>query len=171
MNSFFVNFNKGSRTKRDNESNGNTLEDVLNAFNSDPCIEKIIGKPLKATHVGEISADMLKSTVDVHLPFVTKIINFSFENGCFSDELKLAEIRPIFKKNKGLDKENVSILSHVSNVFGKIMRMQIDAFIRDKISKVLTGFRGSHSIHHCLMFMLEMWKNTLHKGGYVSTFL
>ena len=171
MNSFFVNFNKGSRTKRDNESNGNTLEDVLNAFNSDPCIEKIIGKPLKATHVGEISADMLKSTVDVHLPFVTKIINFSFENGCFSDELKLAEIRPIFKKNKGLDKENVSILSHVSNVFGKIMRMQIDAFIRDKISKVLTGFRGIHSIHHCLMFMLEMWKNTLHKGGYVSIFL
>ena len=58
---------------------------------------------------------MLKSTVDIYLPFLTKIINYSFENGCFLDELKLAEISPIFKKNDSLNKENfrpVSILSH-----------------------------------------------------------
>ena len=58
---------------------------------------------------------MLKSTVDIYLPFLTKIINYSFENGCFLDELKLAEISPIFKKNDSLNKENfrpVGILSH-----------------------------------------------------------
>ena len=59
---------------------------------------------------------MLKSTVDIHLPFITKIIDNAFENGCFPDELKYAEVSPVFKKNDDLDKENyrpVSILPHV----------------------------------------------------------
>ena len=125
----------------------------------------------KATPVRDIPADILKSTVDIHLTFMTKIINVSFENGRFLDKLKLAEVRPIFKKNVDLDKENqrpVSILSHVSKVLERIMYMQIDTFMRDKLSKLLTGFRKNHSTQHCLMSMLEMWKNTLDKGGYVS---
>ena len=46
----------------------------------------------KATPVGDIPADMAKSTVDIHLPFITKMINVSFEYGYFSDELQLAEV-------------------------------------------------------------------------------
>ena len=93
--------------------------------------------------VGYIPAAMLKFTVDIHLPFLTKIINYSFENGCFPDELKLAEVSPIFKKNDDLDKENyklISILSHVPKVFERIMYKQIDIFMRDKVSKPLIGF-------------------------------
>ena len=48
------------------------------------------------------------------------------------------------------------------------MYKQIDNFMRDKLSKLLTSFRKNYSTQHCLMSMLEMWKNTLHKGGYVS---
>ena len=195
MNNFFINITQGLELKEDNEINANTLEDVLNTFNSHPSSERIrrtvktnekfsfqpVPKDLlreiilnldgsKATPVGDILADMLKSTVDIHVPFLTKIIN-SFENGCFPDELKLAEVSPIFKKNDYLDKENyrpVSILSHVSKVFERIMYKQIDNFMKDKLSKLLTGFRKNHSTQHCLMSMLEMWKNTLDKGGYVS---
>ena len=109
--------------------------------------------------------------MDINHPFITKIINVSFENGRFPDELKLAEVSPILKKNGDLDKENyrsVSILSHAPKVFERIMYMQIDTFMRDKLSKLLTGFRKNHSTQHCLMSMFEMWKNTLDKGGYVS---
>ena len=112
---------------------------------------------------------MLKSTVDIHFPFITKIINFSFENSRFPDEVKLAEVSTIFKKNDDLHKENspVRILSHVSKIFERIMYMQLDTFMRDKFSKLLTGFRKSHNIQHYFMSMLEMWKNTLDKG-YIS---
>ena len=95
----------------------------------------------------------------IHLPFKTKIINFSFENVCFPDELKLAEVSPIFKKNNDLDKGDyrpVSILSHVSKVFERIMYMQVDTFMRDKLSKLLTGFRNNPRTQHCLMSMLEI---------------
>ena len=52
----------------------------------------------QATRIGDISVDILKSTVDIHLPFITNSINLSIENGCFPEELKLAEVSPIFKK-------------------------------------------------------------------------
>ena len=140
---------------------------MLNAFNSHPSIKRIRGtvktnekfsfQPVpedlsevilnldgsKPSPV-DIPADMLKSTVHIHLPFITKIINFSFENFSFPDELKLAEVSSIFKKNDGLDKENyrpVSVLSHLSKVFERIMYKQIDTFMRDRLSKPLTGLR------------------------------
>ena len=48
------------------------------------------------------------------------------------------------------------------------MHKQIDTFMREKLSKLLTCFRKNHSTQHWLMSMLEMWKNTLDKGGYLS---
>ena len=62
----------------------------------------------------------------------------------------------------------LSLDPHGSKAFERTMYMQIDTFMRDKLSKLLTGFRKNHSTQHCLMSMLEMWKNTLDKGGYVS---
>ena len=92
----------------------------------------------KATPIGVILADMLECAVDIHLPFITKIIIFSF--GCFPNE-------PVFQKNDDLDKENFSSF---------------------KVSRLLTGFRKNYSTQTWLMSMLEMWKNTLNKGGYNS---
>ena len=94
------------------------------------------------------------------------MINLLFENGCFPDDLKLAEVSPIFKKNDDLDKENyrpVSVLFNVSKVFERIIYSQIDAFMQDKLSNLLTGFRENHSTQHCLMYMFENWKNMLIK--------
>ena len=68
--------------------------------------------------------EMLKVTPDKHLSLTTRTINLSFENGCFLDNLKLAEVSPIFKKNDDLDKENhttVSVLFNVSKVFERIV--------------------------------------------------
>ena len=93
-----------------------------------------------------------------------------FENGCFRVDLKLAEVSLISKKNDDLDKENyspVSVLFNVSKVFEKIIYSQIDVFMQDKLSNLLTGFRKS--TQHCIMYMLENWKNMLDKGGYVCT--
>ena len=46
------------------------------------------------------------------------------------------------------------------------MYIQIENFMEDKLSKLLTGFRKNHSTQHCLVNMLEKWKNTLDKGGF-----
>ena len=122
----------------------------------------------KANPIGDISVDILKSTVDIYLPFITNSIKLSIEKGCFPEELKLAEVSPIFKKKDDLEKENyspVSVLPHVSKVFERIIYHQINDCMKDKLPKQLTGLRKNHSTQHCLSCMLEIWKKVLDKGG------
>ena len=149
---------------------------VTDLFSFHEINEDEIGKEIskldgsKACPVGDIPAEMLKSTVDIHVSLLTKIINSSIRNACFPDKLKPAGVTPIFKKNDDLCKENykpVSVLLHVSKVIERIMYIQIENFIEDNLSKLLTGFRKNHSIHNCLVNMLEKWKNNLDKGSFV----
>ena len=133
-------------------------EEVMNPYGS------------KATPIGYISVDVLKSNVDIHLPYITNSISLSIEKGCFPEELKLAEVSPIFKRKDDIDKDNyrpVSVLPHVSKVFERIMYHQTNDYMKDASSKQLTGFRKNHSTQHCLSCMLEIWKKVLDNGGYV----
>ena len=106
-----------------------------------------------------------------YLPYIyNKQHKFINQKRLFSEELKLAEVSPIFKKKDDLDKENcrpVSVLPHVSKVFERIRYDQINNYIKDKLSKQLTGFRKKYSTQHCLISILELWKNILDKGGYI----
>ena len=59
--------------------------------------------------MGDFPADMLKVIQDMHLSLITKIVNLSFGNRCFADDLKLAEVSPILKKSDDLDKESIGL--------------------------------------------------------------
>ena len=59
--------------------------------------------------MGDFPADMLKVIQDMHLSLIMKIVNLSFGNGCFADDLKLAEVSPILKKSDDLDKESIGL--------------------------------------------------------------
>ena len=124
----------------------------------------------KATPAGNIPTDMLKQTIDIHLPIMTQIINMSIDKNCYPDDLKLLEVNPVFKKEDDLDKKNyrpTSVLFHVSKDFERIMSERIEGFMKDKLSNLLTGFRKNHNTQHCLMSMLERWKKTSDKAGYI----
>ena len=41
--------------------------------------------------------------------------------------------------------------------------------MKTKFSIQLTGFRKNHATQSCLTNMIELWKNTLDKGGYVCS--
>ena len=87
--------------------------------------QKNCGKlSFKTTPVGDIPADILKFIFNVDLLLTTKIVNLSFENNCFPEDLKLAEVSPVFKKDDDLDKENyrlVNVVFHVPKVFERIV--------------------------------------------------
>ena len=79
------------------------------------------GKKPKLT--GDILAGILKGCVDCYISVLTKIFNTSLESSCFPNQIKLAEVTPVFKKKDELDKENyrpVSVLSHASKIFERI---------------------------------------------------
>ena len=149
LNTFFVNITESLDLKKDDYSalspiNSENTNDILEKHKHHPSVQEIgqtfmtngkfsfkfLTEDLvreeimnlngsKATPIG----DILKSTVDIHLPFITSSsINLSIEKGCFSEELK--------------DKENyrpVSVLPHVSKVFERIMYHQINDCMKDKL--------------------------------------
>ena len=78
-----------------------------------------------------IPVKILIDSIDRYLPVLTDIINNSVTNGTFPDELKLAEVTPIYKKANPFDITNyraVSFLSHVSKVYERIIFNQISAY-------------------------------------------
>ena len=60
----------------------------------------------KAAREGDISVNISKDTIDTYLPILTKVINSSIEQNKLPNELKLADVLPIYKKKHPLNKEN-----------------------------------------------------------------
>ena len=129
MNTFFVNIAENLDLKKDDDSplnpisseNINDLEKLKNypsvhkisqtfminekrsfKFMTEDQVREVIINidSSKATPIGDISVDILKSTIDIHLPFITNNINLSIKKGCFPEERKFAEVRTIFKKKR-----------------------------------------------------------------------
>ena len=83
----------------------------------------------------------------------------------------LAEVTPLFKKADPFDKVNyrpVSLLSHVSKSYERIIFNQIGTFFELYFSSFLTGFYKKHNTQHSLLKMLELWKEALDKGNSVG---
>ena len=62
--------------------------------------------------------------VDSYIPMLTKILNTSLQRGYFPNQLKLAEVTSLFKKEDELNEENyrpVRVLSHPSKIFERIV--------------------------------------------------
>ena len=118
-----------------------------------------------------IPVKVLVASVDTYLPIFTDIINSSIRNGTFPEQLKLPEVTPLFKKADPFDKINwrsVSLLSHVSKVYERIIFNQISTYFEPYISSFLTGFRKNHNTQYSLLKTLELWKGALDKGKSVS---
>ena len=100
MKIFLINITEDLELKKDSNGQPNYLEDILKAFGSHPSIGKIkkainitekfsfrhvkddeVRKYImnldgsKAIPVGDIPIEMLKQTIDIHLPVMTQIIN------------------------------------------------------------------------------------------------
>ena len=118
-----------------------------------------------------IPVKILIGSVDRYLPTFTDIINSSIRNGTFPEELKLAEVTPLFKKADPFDKVNyrpVSLLPHVSKASERIIFNQISTFFEPHFSGLLTAFYKNYNTQHSLLKLLELWKEALDKGKSVG---
>ena len=87
--------------------------------------------------------------------------NKALENDKFPNCLKLANITPVFKKDARTSKNNyrpVSILLVFSKIFERLLSRQISEFFDNILSKFQCGFRNGYGTQHCLLLMLEIWK-------------
>ena len=77
----------------------------------------------KATGLDEIPAKYLKDGSSVISKLLTHIINLSITTGSIPDDLKMARIVPLYKKNSKTNVGNyrpITVLSVISKVFEKV---------------------------------------------------
>ena len=87
----------------------------------------------------------------------------------FSDELKLADVTPIYKRDDPHKSNNyrpVNVLLVVSKVFEKIMHDQISQYINSFLTPYLCGYRKGFSTQQALLSLTEKWKIVLDSKGY-----
>ena len=95
-------------------------------------------------------------------------------NRQFPDNLKLADISPVFKKIDPLNKENyrpVSVLTSISKIFEKLIQKQINGYINNFLSPYLCGYRKGFSIQLALTSLTEKWKKGLNNKGFGGALL
>ena len=88
--------------------------------------------------------------------------------GVFPNELKQADIKPIYKKESRNEKENyrpISILPNLSKIFERCMYDQLKDHFDKLLSKYQCGFRKGFSTQHCLLAMIEKLRKSLDSGG------
>ena len=120
----------------------------------------------KAPGVDGIPVNILKETIDILKYPLAQLFNVSIENQIFPNDLKYANVTPIFKKYENVNKENyrpISILPSISKIFERSMFKQITAFIEHKVSQYLCGFRKGYNTQHALLRLMDKLNKSLDK--------
>ena len=87
----------------------------------------------------------------------------------FSSNLKATDILPTHKKKDKSDIENyrpISIFPTLSKIYERCMYDQMHKYFGQILSRYQSGFQLGYNIQHCLLMMIEKWKEaSLDKGG------
>ena len=94
------------------KSSNNTHSDLFtfNLVSSDEIKREILTlNNKKASREEDIPVNILKDAIDTYLPILTKVFNSSIEQNEFPNELKLADVLPIYKKKMPLIKKIIGL--------------------------------------------------------------
>ena len=113
---------------------------------------------LKLSSSGEISPAIINLAKKEILIPVTNCINKCISTKSFPDELKVADVIPVFKKEDPNNKANcrpISLLPTISKIFERVLFEQIEKFSQKILSLKLCRFRKGHSTQHTLLNLLK----------------
>ena len=153
---------------------------LANTFSFTPVsIEEVKGAiesldPKKPVQEKYIHTNILKQNSDFFAFHVQKDINTSISTSKFPNDLKEADVIPVYKKKSKLSKENywpISILPNISKVYERCLHDQISKYFETRFSKFQCGFRKGYSAQHCLLAMIEKWKTAVGNGGVFAALL
>ena len=92
----------------------------------------------KASKSDNIPAKVIKEFGTFFAEFLSRNFNSCLETGSFPEDLKCAEVVPIYKKNNKKDKSDyvpISLLSSIPKVYERCMQEQLDEYFSDLLSK------------------------------------
>ena len=151
--------------------------DIVNKMYLDPVTENEIDKIILNFRESSAGWDELKPTVIksirhcISLP-LRHICNLSFRTGIFPDELKIANVVPIFKSGDEMIFSNyrpVSVLPVFSKIIERLMYNRLLKYINDNnlLYKYQFGFQKGRSTHMALIILIDKISEALENGDCV----
>ena len=145
-------------------------------FVSSDSISKIINSMDSTKKMsGAIPIKIVKLANEKNCKDLANCINECIKQNKFPNELKIADITPIFKKEDPLDKTNyrpLSILPTVANIFERILFNQVQRFSNKFLSPLLCAFRTGYSTQYALINLFQKCQKSLEASeGIVRTWL
>ena len=110
---------------------------------------------------GVITTKIVKLTNKGTCKDLANCINQSIKKNEFPNELAVADITLIFKKQGPLNKENhrpISVLPRISKIFERVLFDQLTNFSNKFLSPLLCTFRKGYSTQYALVNLLQKWK-------------
>ena len=105
---------------------------------------------------------------DLIAKFIAENFNSCIDKGEFPSELKHVDIVQIHKKKDKHDISNyrpVSILSNYSKVYEKLIYNQLYQYFENILFPSQCGFRKGYSTQHCLLVLIEKFKEAIDTGN------
>ena len=125
--------------------------------------------PTKSTGLDEIPARFIRDGACILKVPICYIVNQSIFSGIVPDDMKVARVKPLYKKNSPLEVGNyrpVSILSIVSKILERSVYSQLSEFLdsNNLLFEYQSGFRSKFSTDTCLIHLLDYIKGNSAKG-------
>ena len=160
--------------------NENSPAEGYPTFDFKPVNQLTVRKAIKklnakiATGVDQLPAKLVKAGVDALSGPICSIFNKCAKLGQFPDDLKRAQVTPVFKKDDPLIKKNyrpVSILLSHSKVFEFLISEQITEHFDKIFHNYLAAFCKGFGCQTTLLRLAEDWKRELDSQQYVGAVL
>ena len=125
----------------------------------------------KATGYDNIPAKLLRLAQNELTYPITNLVNNSISMSTFPDQLKCAELSPLYKKEDDLNKNNfrpVSILTGISKLYESVVNDQVLEFFSRLFNDLIGAFRKGYSCQSLLVKCIDNWKSALDKQHYIG---
>ena len=146
----------------------NTAPSCLSSFKSvsEGDVQKVImASPTKSCSLDPWPTFLVKENLDILLPSITRLVNFSLTEGVFPDQFKYAVVTPLIKKTS-LDKNQlknyrpVSGLCFISKLIERVAASQIRNHL--ETNNLGNDFQSAYKCGHSTETALLKIKNDIH---------
>ena len=193
FNNFFRNIGSNIGTTEDNDIN---MEDIIGRYRDHPSIRNIttmvqnsqnvrndfefkdiseadvikIIKSLsakKSAGFDEIPVKFIKMIKAEIVKPMMLIANQCIQQNTFPDNMKKANIKPLYKKKDKLNKDNyrsINLLVGLSKIMEKVISKQVYEYISPFLHKYLSGFRKGYGCQDILIRLMEDCRKALDNG-------
>ena len=133
-----------------------SIESLIKTLNSSKTIQK-----------DNIPTEIIAENMDIMSNMFYDNIDKCFSESFFPDDVKRAEVIPIFKKDRKKDSKNlkenyrpVSILSNICKIYGTCLYNELPIYFEDNFFRL--SFRLLQRYYCSAMItLIQTWKNTL----------